>query len=360
MQAVCNYVHNSLKFDYRRADATSTAIKALDAGTGVCRDFCAHRHRAGALPEHPRAILRQATWATSACRMIPRPWTSAPGSRPISAGAGTPSMPGTTSRASAASSGLRPGRGGRGHADHVRPPCAEAVRRHHREVNPSNARHRRRMKRVKAAPLPAAHPIVSNSKEVAMKSKVKSDRELNEALKQAFPASDPFSCERSRRPCRPAGEPQGTAVRQGADPSAGRQAGTAFEVSEEVSSVRSRRPNGRAAAPAPWATLQAGLRRSGHGRTRCRIAMQPDGRAGGFEGRHALCEQSVDEARKHVAGAGGGKPGRRIGVDGGAAVGGRDDGVGALQHDDGAAECRRGPRASSFEAPAAAASRTAA
>ena len=39
MQAVCNYVHNSLQFDYSRAGATRTAMKALNAGTGVCRDF---------------------------------------------------------------------------------------------------------------------------------------------------------------------------------------------------------------------------------------------------------------------------------------------------------------------------------
>ena len=37
--AVCTYVHNALKFDYARADATRTAAKALQAGTGVCRDF---------------------------------------------------------------------------------------------------------------------------------------------------------------------------------------------------------------------------------------------------------------------------------------------------------------------------------
>lgn len=39
VQAVCDYVHNALKFDYAQADPTRTAAKALQAGTGVCRDF---------------------------------------------------------------------------------------------------------------------------------------------------------------------------------------------------------------------------------------------------------------------------------------------------------------------------------
>ena len=39
VQAVCDFVHNSLRFDYQRADSTRTAAKALQAGTGVCRDF---------------------------------------------------------------------------------------------------------------------------------------------------------------------------------------------------------------------------------------------------------------------------------------------------------------------------------
>lgn len=39
VQAVCDYVHGALQFDYARADATRTAAKALQAGTGVCRDF---------------------------------------------------------------------------------------------------------------------------------------------------------------------------------------------------------------------------------------------------------------------------------------------------------------------------------
>lgn len=39
VQAVCDFVHGALRFDYARADSTRTAAKALQEGTGVCRDF---------------------------------------------------------------------------------------------------------------------------------------------------------------------------------------------------------------------------------------------------------------------------------------------------------------------------------
>ena len=38
-QAVCDWVHNHLAFDYKRARATRTAFQAWEEGTGVCRDF---------------------------------------------------------------------------------------------------------------------------------------------------------------------------------------------------------------------------------------------------------------------------------------------------------------------------------
>ena len=50
------------------------------------------------------------------------------------------------------------------------------------------------------------------------------------------------------------------------------------------------------------------------------LAMHPDPDAGGLECRDALCQQPCDHSGQHIAGAGGGKPGRRIGGDGGAAV----------------------------------------
>jgi len=39
VQAICDFVHNSIRFDYMRASATRTASQALDEGVGVCRDF---------------------------------------------------------------------------------------------------------------------------------------------------------------------------------------------------------------------------------------------------------------------------------------------------------------------------------
>ena len=70
------------------------------------------------------------------------------------------------------------------------------------------------------------------------------------------------------------------------------------------------------------------------------FAVQPRRGAGGLECGHALGEQAGDEAREHVAGAGGGEPGRRVVVDGGAAVGGGDHRVRPLEDDDGAADGR--------------------
>ncbi len=39
VQAVCDFVHNALYFDYQTARPTRTAAQALEEGTGVCRDF---------------------------------------------------------------------------------------------------------------------------------------------------------------------------------------------------------------------------------------------------------------------------------------------------------------------------------
>lgn len=39
VQAICNYVHNRIRFDYAQARATRTAFEADQEGTGVCRDF---------------------------------------------------------------------------------------------------------------------------------------------------------------------------------------------------------------------------------------------------------------------------------------------------------------------------------
>jgi len=38
VQAVCDFVHHHIVFDYQAADATRTAVGALEDGIGVCRD----------------------------------------------------------------------------------------------------------------------------------------------------------------------------------------------------------------------------------------------------------------------------------------------------------------------------------
>lgn len=39
VQAICDFVHNHLKFDYMAARVTRSALEALQEGTGVCRDY---------------------------------------------------------------------------------------------------------------------------------------------------------------------------------------------------------------------------------------------------------------------------------------------------------------------------------
>lgn len=39
VQAICDFVHNHIRFDYATADPTRTAAGALEIGQGVCRDF---------------------------------------------------------------------------------------------------------------------------------------------------------------------------------------------------------------------------------------------------------------------------------------------------------------------------------
>lgn len=39
VQAICDFVHRHLRFDYQRARATRTALEGFREGVGVCRDF---------------------------------------------------------------------------------------------------------------------------------------------------------------------------------------------------------------------------------------------------------------------------------------------------------------------------------
>src|SRR5580704_2036686 len=63
--------------------------------------------------------------------------------------------------------------------------------------------------------------------------------------------------------------------------------------------------------------------------------MQPDPGRSRFEGRHALRQQPTDKASKNITGASGREPGWRIIVDRRATVWSSDDGIGALENDDG-------------------------
>jgi len=39
VQAICDFAHNHIQFDYQRARSTRTAYEAYEEGVGVCRDF---------------------------------------------------------------------------------------------------------------------------------------------------------------------------------------------------------------------------------------------------------------------------------------------------------------------------------
>ena len=103
VQAICDYVSSVVRFGYQHARATRTAAEVALERCGVCRDFT---HLAVTLCRcmTSRRVIAPAISAISELSPIPIPWISAPGSRSISAVAGTPSTPVTTRRASAASS----------------------------------------------------------------------------------------------------------------------------------------------------------------------------------------------------------------------------------------------------------------
>ena len=39
MQAICDYVHRHVAFDYQQAAATRTAFQIFNEGVGICRDY---------------------------------------------------------------------------------------------------------------------------------------------------------------------------------------------------------------------------------------------------------------------------------------------------------------------------------
>jgi transglutaminase-like putative cysteine protease len=81
VQAVCDFVHQHITFGYEDAKVTRSASEAYQERVGVCRDYT---HLAVALCRAPSLI---------------RPGISPPGSKPISAVSGIPSIHATMNRA---------------------------------------------------------------------------------------------------------------------------------------------------------------------------------------------------------------------------------------------------------------------
>jgi Transglutaminase-like superfamily len=56
VQAVCDFVHEHIKFDYQQARSTRTAFEAYQERIGVCRDFAHLAVTALQMPQHSRAL----------------------------------------------------------------------------------------------------------------------------------------------------------------------------------------------------------------------------------------------------------------------------------------------------------------
>lgn len=100
VQAICNFVHGHLQFDYARARANRTALETFREQTGVCRDFT---HLSITLC---RALNIPARYVTGYLGDIgvppdPAPWISAHGLKPTWEVVGILSTPGTIPGASA-------------------------------------------------------------------------------------------------------------------------------------------------------------------------------------------------------------------------------------------------------------------
>ena len=130
VKAVCQFVHNHVRFDYMQARANRTALDVYRERVGVCRDFTHLADHPLPLPESPGPILPPVISATSACRRddcpdglqrlvrgLPR--------RPLALLRRPPQRPPHRP----ADDGLRPGRGGRGADDDVRHEYAAHVQR---------------------------------------------------------------------------------------------------------------------------------------------------------------------------------------------------------------------------------------
>ena len=103
VQAICDYVHDRICFGYQHARCDRTASEGHEERIGVCRDFA---HLAVTLCRCMNIPARYCTGYLGDIGVpsIRRRWISAPGSRSIWTGAGSPSMRVTTIRGSAVSS----------------------------------------------------------------------------------------------------------------------------------------------------------------------------------------------------------------------------------------------------------------
>jgi transglutaminase-like putative cysteine protease len=95
VQAICDFTHHRLAFDYKPARCTRSALEAYEEKVGVCRDFThlvVTLYRCMNIPaRYVNGYLGDIGVPPDAAR-----WTSTPGSRPISKAAGTRLMPVTT------------------------------------------------------------------------------------------------------------------------------------------------------------------------------------------------------------------------------------------------------------------------
>jgi len=58
VQAICDFVHHHIAFDYQQSRPTRTAWEAFNERTGVCRDY-ASRRRVLPMPEYSGAVLHR-------------------------------------------------------------------------------------------------------------------------------------------------------------------------------------------------------------------------------------------------------------------------------------------------------------
>ena len=102
VQAITAFVHNHVTFGYQHAHPMKSAHDVYEQRAGVCRDFA---HLALTFCRCMSIPARYCTgyMGDIGIPSIRRRWIFPAGSRSISPDSGTPSMPATTSRGSAAS-----------------------------------------------------------------------------------------------------------------------------------------------------------------------------------------------------------------------------------------------------------------